>query len=109
MCSCEEYKHNTFKPYYFGFRYVLFPVNTLSKKNVMRRGKRKLQELKVRRYAARLIDLNKYLAAFPGAKASDNIGEMEINGILLKSMPNGWSKQAYVQGFYCETITLKIC
>ena len=23
-------------------------------------------------------------------------------------MPNGWSKQAYIQGFDCETITVKI-
>ena len=30
-----------------------------------------------------------------------------MNGIFLNSMPNSWSKQAYVQGFYCESITFK--
>ena len=27
--------------------------------------------------------------------------------MFLNSIPNGWSKQAYVQGFGCEYITLK--
>ena len=31
----------------------------------------------------------------------------ELNGILIKIMPNIWSKQAYVQVFYCGYITLK--
>ena len=42
-----------------------------------------------------------------GGKISDNICMMEINEILLNSMPNIWSKQACVQGFYCEFITFK--
>ena len=46
-----------------------------------------------------MTNLNEYLDTFPGAKASDNIGEKNINEILLNSMSNGWSKQAYVQGF----------
>ena len=75
------------------------------KKHAMRRGIRKPLKLNVRRYAARLIDLNEYLAAFPVARASDNIGETDLNEILLNSMPNGWSNQAYVQGFYYKTIT----
>ena len=45
-------------------------------------------ELKVRYYDVCLIGLNEYLAAFPGAKESDEIGEIEFNGILLNSMPN---------------------
>ena len=32
---------------------------------------------------------------------------MEINEILLNSIPNRWSKQEYVQIFDCESITLK--
>ena len=77
----------------------------ICKKKVMRRGMSNPHELWVRRYAARLIDLNEYLFAFPGAKASDKIGETELNEILLISIPNGWSKQAYMQGFYYEAIT----
>ena len=31
----------------------------------------------------------------------------KLNGILLNSMPNSWSKQAYVKGFDWKSITLK--
>ena len=88
-----------------GLGTYFFPVNALSKqKRAMRRGIRKSRELKVRLYAGHLIDLNDYLDAFPVAKASDKIGEMELNKIILNSMPNGWIKQAYVKGFYFEAI-----
>ena len=47
------------------------PINLLLKKNhAMLRRMRKLRGLKVRRYAARLIDFNEYLNLFPGAKLS---------------------------------------
>ena len=39
---------------------------------------------------------------FPGLKVSDKIVETEFNGILLNSIQNRSSDQAYVQGFYCE-------
>ena len=54
-----------------------------------------------------MIDLNDYLYVLPGAKASEKICKTELNGIVLNRMPNSWSSQAYVQGFYFETITLK--
>ena len=54
-----------------------------------------------------MIDINEYLFVLPGAKASDKICEMELNAILLNSTPNIWSRQAYVQGFDCESITFK--
>ena len=38
---------------------------------------------------------------------ADKMGITELNEILLNSMPNRWSKQAYVQGFDCETISFK--
>ena len=31
----------------------------------------------------------------------------ELDRILLNSMPNSWSNQAYVQVFDCESITFK--
>ena len=31
----------------------------------------------------------------------------ELNEIFINSMPNSWSNQVYVQGFYCRYITLK--
>ena len=71
---------------------------------------RKPQRLKLRRYMDRLIDLNKYLASLPGSKLTDKIGIMELNESLSNIMPNGWSKQVYVQGFYSESITwILIC
>ena len=73
----------------------------------MRRGMKKPCSLNVRRYAARLIDLNEYLASFLGATFPDNIGVTQLNEILLNSMPTSWSKHAYVQGFDCESITIK--
>ena len=63
--------------------------------------------LTVRRYGARLIDLNEYLASFPGETLTDKIGVTELNKILLNSMPNILSKHAYVQYFNCEYITFK--
>ena len=73
----------------------------------MRRRMRKMRILNVRRYAARLIDLNKYLDSFPGGKLSGKLGVTELNELFLNSMPNTWIMQAYVQGFYCESVTFK--
>ena len=42
----------------------------------MRRGIMKLRKLKVRCYAASIIGLIEYLAAFPVENISDKIGEM---------------------------------
>ena len=67
----------------------------------------KLRSLRVRNYGVRLIDMNKYLASFPGANLDDKIGVTELNKILLNSMPTSWSKQAYTQGFDCESIYFK--
>ena len=89
---------------------IIPPVNSLfKKKRAMRRFLKNPHILKVGRYDVCLIDLNEYLALFPGATMSDNIGVTELNNILSNSMPNSWSKQAYVQGFDCETIPFKIC
>ena len=73
----------------------------------MLHGMRKPGGLKLRWYAAHLIYLNDYLSVFSGEKTSGFFCEMELNEILLNIMPNNWIKQAYVQGFYCESITFK--
>ena len=31
----------------------------------------------------------------------------ELNKILLNSVPDSWSKQARVRGYYCKSITFK--
>ena len=90
----------------FTFGYIIFPVNALSKKKrTMRHGMSKPRGLKVRGCADSLINLNKYLYVLPGENISEKLCVIEIHGILLNSMPNIWSKQAYVQGFDSESIT----
>ena len=78
------------------------PVNLIIKKIAMHRGMNKPCILKVRRYTARLIDLNEYLDFLPGATLSDKIGVTELK------VPNIWYKQVYVQGFDCESISFQI-
>ena len=63
-----------------GLDTYFYPVNALSKqKHTMRRGRRKPRNLKVRRYAARMSDLNEYLAMFPGATENEKNCETELN------------------------------
>ena len=70
-------------------------------------GMKNLCGLKVRQYTDCMIYLNKYLYVFPGEKASDKTCETELDEFLLNIMPNICNRQAYVQGFDCETITKK--
>ena len=72
----------------------------------MRRCKKK-RRLKVRCYAARLIDLCGYLDSFSVETMGDKIGVNKLNEIILNSISNSWYKQAYVQGFDCESILFK--
>ena len=67
----------------------------------------KMRSLKVRCYAARLIDLLEYLAYFPGATLSDKMDVTKLKEIIFNSMRNSWSKQDYVQVFYYESIFLR--
>ena len=46
-----------------------------------------------------MLDTNEYLTILPEGKASDIIGETELNKIILNSISNGCGKYAYVQGF----------
>ena len=75
----------------------------------MHNGMRKPHELKVGCYDSCMIDLNEYLAEFHRAKSSDKIVDTKFNEILLNSIPNAWSKQAYMKVFDCENITKIIC
>ena len=103
MCRGGKYDQNTFKLHYLGFRYVKFTINVLSnKKRAIHHGLRKTHKLKVVYYGAHMIELNEYFFALPVAKACDNIGYTELNEIILNSIPNECSTQAYMQGFDCE-------
>ena len=73
----------------------------------MRSGTRKPCGLKAIRYANCMIDIKEYLAVLPGKRSSDKICEMKLNGVLLNSMLNSGTRQAYEQGFGCEYVTSK--
>ena len=62
----------------------------------MRLRIKKLCSLKVRQYAAPLIDMNEYLTSILWETLSDKIHVTELNEIILNIIPNSWSKQAYV-------------
>ena len=53
------------------------------------------------------LDMNEYLASFPGATMDYNMGVTELNEIFLNIMTNSWYKQAYVQDFDGESISFK--
>ena len=42
-----------------------------------------------------------------GDTLTDKISITKLNEILVNSVPNIWYKRAYLQGFYCESITFK--
>ena len=73
----------------------------------MRRYTKNPRRLKSRRYAARLIDFNEYLASFPGGTMADKIVVTELNEISSNIIPNSWSKQVYVQGLVVRLFLLK--
>ena len=62
---------------------------------------RNMHGFKVRCYSAHLIDINDYLAVFPGETANEKYCEMELNEILLNSISNILISQACMHGFDC--------
>ena len=58
-----------------GLSWYSLPVSSLSnQKHAMRCCTKNSCSLKTRRYDARLIDLNEYLASFPGVTMTDKMG-----------------------------------
>ena len=103
-----KYNHTTFKTFHFGFRYILFPMNMLSrKKRVIHYVIRNPRKLKVRCCIPHMVEINKWSTVFPGVNTTDKIGEVKLNEIFLNIMSNVWSKQVYAQVFYCEILLLK--
>ena len=45
--------------------------------------------------------------SYRGGDLADRFYVNALNGIILNSMPNSWSKQAYFQGFYFKSILFK--
>ena len=65
----------------------------------MRRAMHKPRDLPFKRFTARLTELNNYLPLFPGSSAAKKTPPEDLNGIILHAVPNGWAKQAYLQGW----------
>ena len=56
-----------------------------------------------------MVYLNEYLAILPRVNVSDNIGDTELNGILLNRITNGCRKKWYVKGFEFKLLFKKGC
>ena len=74
-------------------------VNAISKKITLCAIQYKKFHLKIRLYTVYLSELNEYLYVFLGWYDSTKMVRSELNNILFHSMPNVWSKQAYLRGF----------
>ena len=74
-------------------------MNALSKKKrAMQRVMHKPRYIPFKRFVACLKELNNYIPLFPGSSAAKMITPEDLNEILLHAVPNGWAKQAYLQG-----------
>ena len=83
-----------------GLGAYFFPINALSeKKCTMCHGIRKPRRLKVRGYAAPMVEHNEYLDSFLGSYAGKKICEVESNDILLHRTTIGWDMQYSLQCF----------
>ena len=109
ISNSEEYHKNShLKHITEGLLGYSPPINALSsQKRVMSRAMHKPQSLSFKRFTARLAELNDYLPLLPGSIKSNKVVPEELNEILLQSIPNGWAKQSYLQGWNFEGRTYK--
>jgi hypothetical protein len=79
----------------------IFPQRALRKqKRYMRRHMRKPYDMPMRIYRNRVVELNNYLASFPGSfNAEQKLEEEEIIDILEFGIPKTWQDQMVLQGF----------
>ena len=72
----------------------VFPKKALMRqKRFLRYGVRKTREWTVRRFSARLHELNSMLAKFPGADATSVLEQDELKESLVRAMPNLWKRR----------------
>ena len=58
-------------------------------------------------FLARLTVINNFLPLLPGSDTTKKMPPEELNEILLCVVPNGWDKQAYLQGWDFEVKTFR--
>ena len=72
----------------------VFPKKALMRqKRFLRYGVRKTRDWTVRRFSARLQELNSMLERFPGGSASAVLEEDELKESLVRAMPNLWKRR----------------
>ena len=72
----------------------VFPKKALMRqKRFLRYGVRKTREWTVRRFSARLHELNNMLAQFPGGNETSVLEEDELKESLVRAMPNLWKRR----------------
>ena len=77
------------------------PVNDIyKKKHAKNHYMRRYWTTKKMRYAMLLNNINKDLVIFHGLNIYNNMGDAEMNQIILYSMTNGWDKQYYLHVFF---------
>ena len=57
---------------------------------------RKPRDLSFKIFTAQLKELNNYLPLLPGLIYSNKMYPKELNVIIFYTVPNGWTKQAFV-------------
>ena len=89
--------NNHLKLIHEGLLEYFFPINALSKKNcTIRHAMCKNRSMTFKSFLARLTETNNFLPLFPVSEASKKMEMEELNDILLRAVPNWWTKQSYL-------------
>ena len=73
----------------------------------MRKMTNKLHGTNICMHDTRLTELIIFLPMFPSLYGSNKMDDDELNEILICSVPNGWGKKYYTQGFIFESETYR--
>jgi hypothetical protein len=93
--------NESFKTSINAVSYHVFPQKALARqKRYMRRAMRKIADLKIRSYIARIVEMNDDLKYYPPHfEEMWKLDEDEISNIVEASLPNSWQRQLILQGF----------
>ena len=83
-------------------KYSFFPNYLINQKHAMRKITDKPHGTNICKHDTRLTELIILLPMFPGLYGSNKMDYDELNEILPRSVPNGWGKKSYTQGFSFE-------
>ena len=98
----SSYGHQ-FRHYLKAITKHIFPTHAYrEQKRYLRRHLKKPKDMKVRKFATRIVELNSCFAHFPSATGEnwESLHEDEVIEIIYHSLPSSWRKQIILQGFY---------